>query len=136
MIFLSLALNVILVAVTTWYAYQTHRISIRTAEGAAAAEKSAFHSQKSAEAALRAAEISEASLLIEFDISLSKPADSTLSFLVVCVPKTANVWLHGIAASPIIVDPGPYDKLAAAEALGERDLVPIDGTGTGPPPRI
>ena len=133
-VFVSLLLNGILVAVTIWYAYQTHRISIKTAEGAAAAERSALHSQKSAEAALRAAEISEASLLIEFDISLSKPADSNLSFMVMCAPKTANVWLHGIAASPIIVDPGRYDRLVAAEALDELNLVLIDGTATGPPP--
>ncbi len=128
---LSIFLNASLVVVTAIYAFLTWKIASKTAEGAAASERSAESSMKSARAALHAAEIAEAALVVEFDTNLFRRNSDHSYFVVSCSPRAANVFVHGATIRPMGAEVDPHGKLVKPHPLDDEVLVLKEGADCG-----
>ncbi len=126
--------NLALVGVTGWYVRITSQISKKTAEGVAAAQESALHSQHSAVAALRAAEVAEARLLIQFETKLTTVNFAPELFIVTCSPEATNIWVHRVTCKPAIVLRNNKGWPYQASYQDERALSELPDNLCGPLP--
>jgi len=94
-------LSTALILVTVIYTFVTWRMSKHSKVAAEASRDASQAAERAAVAAQRSADVAEASLAVDFEVSLSRRSDVATT---IYVTPSVNVWIYGVALHVTVLD--------------------------------